>query len=110
MPLYLSPSQNHRFLMDQMQPALAYDGGPLRPWQNKLRRKLRQLIGFPDVERPARDIKPFPIAAMARPTAQFADSRRLHGVEAIDPREIEVVHEAHRPPRIAMHAARDSAH
>ena len=57
MPLYLSPSQNHRFLMDQMQPALAYDGGPLRPWQNKLRRKLRQLIGFPDVERPALKVR-----------------------------------------------------
>jgi len=53
MPLYLSPSQNHRYLMDNMQQSLAFDGGPVKPWQNKLRRKLKDLIGLPDVERPA---------------------------------------------------------
>jgi dienelactone hydrolase len=53
MPLYLSPSQNHRYLMDNMQHSLAFDGGLVKPWQNKLRRKLKELVGVPDVERPA---------------------------------------------------------
>jgi len=53
MPLYLSPSQNHRYLMDNMEHALAYDGGAVRPWQNKLRRQLKKLIGLPEVDRPA---------------------------------------------------------
>ena len=57
MPLYLSPSQNHRYLMDNMQHSLAYDGGPVKPWQNKLRRKLKELVGVPDVERPAMKVR-----------------------------------------------------
>ncbi len=42
---YYSPSLNHRSLMDQMKPALAYDGGDVRAWQRRLRRKLRALVG-----------------------------------------------------------------
>lgn len=43
--MHLSPTENHRYLMSQIVPALAYDGGDVRAWQKKLRRKLRQLIG-----------------------------------------------------------------
>lgn len=57
MPTSLSPSLNHRYLMERLQPALAYEGGSVKPWQSKLRRKLRQLIGFPVVERPAMKVR-----------------------------------------------------
>ena len=43
--LHLSPSAFHRYLMDHTKQQLAYDGGDLRAWQRKLRRKLRELIG-----------------------------------------------------------------
>jgi len=40
-----SPSLHHRCLMDHTRQALAYDGGDVKTWQGRLRRKLRQLIG-----------------------------------------------------------------
>ena len=43
--LHLSPSLHHRHLMDHTGQLLAYDGGDVRAWQRRLRRKLRQLIG-----------------------------------------------------------------
>ena len=51
MPRHLSPSENHRYLMSQTEPALQYDGGDVRKWQTRLRRKLRQLIGDMPKER-----------------------------------------------------------
>ena len=43
----LSPSVCHRHLMDRMEHPLAYDGGDVRAWQRRLRRKLRELVGMP---------------------------------------------------------------
>ena len=46
---HLSPSLHHRHLMDTMQQSMAFDGGDVKTWQRKLRRKLRQLVGdMPD--------------------------------------------------------------
>jgi len=51
--LHLSPSENHRYIMKHTRQALAYDGGDVKAWQRKLRRKLRQLIGImPDASTP----------------------------------------------------------
>ena len=43
--------------MDSLQPALSYDGSTLRPWQNRLRRKLRQIIAMPQVARPPLNVR-----------------------------------------------------
>jgi dienelactone hydrolase len=43
--LALSPSAYHQQVMDGVTQSHAWTGGPLRPWQNRLRRKLRTLIG-----------------------------------------------------------------
>jgi len=45
MPLHLSPSEHHRHLASRTAPSLRYDGGDVRKWQARLRRKLRQLLG-----------------------------------------------------------------
>ena len=42
--LYLSPSVNHRWLMDHTTQQLAYDGGDVKKWQSKLRRKVRRIV------------------------------------------------------------------
>jgi dienelactone hydrolase len=57
MTFYLSPSENHRYLMDQTVPALAYTGGDVFKWQRRLRRKLRQLIGDLPRQRSALNIR-----------------------------------------------------
>ncbi|MGH7143799.1 MAG: alpha/beta hydrolase family protein [Planctomycetota bacterium] len=44
--LDLSPSINHRRVMDGLKPELAFAGGPVKPWQKKLRAKLVELTGF----------------------------------------------------------------
>jgi dienelactone hydrolase len=44
--LHLSPSEQHRALMDAAPPVLAYDGGDVRAWQRRLRRKLKSLLGY----------------------------------------------------------------
>ena len=41
----LSPSLNHQYVMDSIVPALRYDGGDVRSWQEGLRPKLRDLLG-----------------------------------------------------------------
>ena len=40
-----SPSEYHRHLMAETTPSLSYEGGEFRKWQQKLRRKLRELVG-----------------------------------------------------------------
>jgi dienelactone hydrolase len=45
-PLYLSPSDYHRRLMAELQPARRYIGGDVTAWQRKLRRQLRSLLGY----------------------------------------------------------------
>jgi hypothetical protein len=53
--LHLSPSENHRHVMDQTKQELAYTGGDLKAWQRKLRRRLATLIGdFPQERVPLR--------------------------------------------------------
>lgn len=42
---YLSPSDYHRNLLRQTKPELRFKGGPMPPWQSKLRRKLWSLLG-----------------------------------------------------------------
>ena len=45
-PAHLSPSEYHRHLMTGIVPALRYDGGDVAAWQRRLRRKLRDLLGY----------------------------------------------------------------
>ncbi len=49
--LHLSPSVHHRHVMDRTEQTLAYDGGDVKTWQRRLRRKLRQLVGDMPEER-----------------------------------------------------------
>ena len=42
-----SPSVCHRLVMDAVVPELGYDGGDVKVWQGKLRRKVRKLVGMP---------------------------------------------------------------
>ena len=51
-----SPSLNHRYLMDALTPALAYDGGDVSAWQRRLRRKVKSLLGMPSGDRVALDV------------------------------------------------------
>ena len=44
--LYLSPSEYHAIMMAQIRPQFAYDGGDVVAWQLRLRRKLRDLLGY----------------------------------------------------------------
>lgn len=43
---HFSPSLHHRYIMDNTEPALSYDGGNVVKWQGRLRKKLRQLVGI----------------------------------------------------------------
>jgi len=43
--LNLSPSDFHLKLMAKTTPQLSYDGGEVRKWQSRLRKKLRELVG-----------------------------------------------------------------
>ena len=52
-----SPSLNHRYLMDSLTPALAYDGGDVGAWQRRLRRKVQSLLGMPSGDRVALDVR-----------------------------------------------------
>ena len=40
-----SPSEHHHHLMAETTPSLSYEGGEFGKWQQKLRRKLRELVG-----------------------------------------------------------------
>jgi len=44
--LNLSPSECHTYLMDRITPVLGYRRGDVRVWQRRLRRKLRDLVGW----------------------------------------------------------------
>jgi dienelactone hydrolase len=44
--VYLSPSEYHRRVIAELQPAWHYDGGDVGVWQRRLRRKLRSLLGY----------------------------------------------------------------
>ena len=44
--LYFSPSEYHRYVMDGIEQKFAYRGGDLKKWQGKLRRKLKELLGY----------------------------------------------------------------
>ena len=48
---------HHRILMDTLEPSLSYGGDDLNPWQRKLRRKVRQLIGDMPEERVSLDVR-----------------------------------------------------
>jgi len=50
MPLQLdlSPSVGHRPLLRDAAYELSYRGGPFKPWQSKLRKKLRELLAVPN--------------------------------------------------------------
>ena len=52
-----SPSLNHRYLMDALTPALAYDGGDVGAWQRRLRHKVKSLLGMPSGDRVALDVR-----------------------------------------------------
>jgi len=51
MTMHLSPTENHRYLMSLGTPVLRYDGGDVRKWQGRLRRKVRELLGDMPTER-----------------------------------------------------------
>ena len=53
----LSPSEYHRQIVPETVPSLRYDGGDLRRWQQRLRRKLLSLIGHTAIERPTLDTR-----------------------------------------------------
>ena len=44
--LQLSPSLNHRHVLQAIKPKLAYDSGDVAAWQAELRAQLRQLTGY----------------------------------------------------------------
>jgi dienelactone hydrolase len=50
--LSLSPSLVHRHLIKTSSPALAFHGGDVRKWQQKLRRKVRELLCMPSIRSP----------------------------------------------------------
>ncbi|MDE2889898.1 MAG: hypothetical protein OXR72_16975 [Gemmatimonadota bacterium] len=52
-----SPSVHHRHLIDTLEPSLSYRGDDLKPWQLKLRRKVRQLVGDMPEERVSLDVR-----------------------------------------------------
>lgn len=45
--MHLAPSANHRFLIEQLKPALSYPGPESGSWRSDLRAKLADLIGLP---------------------------------------------------------------
>lgn len=46
LPMPYSPSTAHRRVLDQLTPALAYEGGDWEHWRESLRAKLRELVGL----------------------------------------------------------------
>ncbi len=54
---YFSPSEGHRYLMDNITPQMQYLGGDVPTWQNQLHLKLRELIGEMSAERPTLNIR-----------------------------------------------------
>lgn len=48
---HFSPSEHHARAVSQIHPSLHYDGADVTGWQNRLRRKLRKLIGDSPAQR-----------------------------------------------------------
>jgi dienelactone hydrolase len=55
----LAPSENHRFLLEQLRPALSYPGPDSGSWRSELRAKLLELLGLP-----ARDGSPLNVRTL----------------------------------------------
>jgi len=80
-PLHLSPSLNHQHLRERLRPELAYTDGPVRPWQERLRPRLREQLGLPDPERPplavrtlwSREVPPGTVDKVAFTAESYAD-------------------------------------
>ena len=54
---HFSPSEGHRFIMDNLTPRLRYPGGDVRQWQKQLRPKLGELIGGLEIDRPPLNVR-----------------------------------------------------
>lgn len=54
--MHLSPSEYHRYLLEQTTPALRYDGGDVADWQARLRARFTDLLALPD--NPHHDLNP----------------------------------------------------
>ena len=54
---FYSPSVVHRNLMESAPPSLAYDGGDVGQWQQRLRGRVAELVGMPSGERVALDVR-----------------------------------------------------
>lgn len=52
----LSPSDHHQWLLSRTSPSLGFEGGDVRQWQRRLRRKLRHLVG--DLPQAKCDLRP----------------------------------------------------
>ena len=66
-----SPSLNHRHLLDSIAPSMAYDGGDVSAWQERLRPKISSLLGIP-----AGDRVPLDVRTQWRRRHPWAPSRR----------------------------------
>jgi len=66
-PMSLSPSEVHQHLMAQGTPSLQYDGGDVKAWQRKLRRKLRQCVGYDAMPKERCSLKPQTLWTQERP-------------------------------------------
>jgi dienelactone hydrolase len=53
MPSNLSPSENHQYLLKNIKPQLAFQGGDIDLWRDNLKAKLKELLGIPQISRPA---------------------------------------------------------
>jgi len=53
----LSPWLNHRRLIDELGPRLAFAGGDVAAWQERSRPKVRELLGLPQIELPPLEAK-----------------------------------------------------
>ncbi len=52
-----SPSLQHRYYMESLEPNLTYRGGDVGEWQRKLSKKLKELIGEINVQRPPLNVR-----------------------------------------------------
>lgn len=54
---YFSPSENHRYLMDKLEPALGFRGGDFLTWRNSIQKKLREMVGIMSEDRPPLNVR-----------------------------------------------------
>ena len=52
-----SPSVHHGHMMDTLEPSMTYRDDDLKPWQQELRRKVRQLVGDMPEERVSLNVR-----------------------------------------------------